>query len=430
MSAVRIARQVKLGEARLPLAAGHRPENVFDVLPGSGGRLSGLSRSGEERAGRLGVVSDSREERADIGGVRPIGVAIEIGFQQVRVAVLSGQAPELRLDRLIGGARPGEIELPGEQRFVGGNLLSSGRGENVVADRDHHARDVGARRRQMGEKGGGERTVAALAVESDIVGLGRESDEEPRKLADTRQSGRGHGHSGAGERIVAARVKKDDVHPLALAEFSEHGVERNHPRGEVVDLAQFGADGNEVVAPAELQTVPGVVEKRHIRIGRLQCEFVDGALHGRQTEINLECDLEAERLQRRGDVFSVVRRIGERRNGFVGAVADDERKPALRPRRQGREAEDDGEKRRCRPPPCPAQRLGRRRPSNQRASPIDWLKSAGVYQSDGGSVESAGDHIAIPKLPAARLGILRKNESDLLVNGRDGLMEHGDGLAA
>ena len=58
------------------------------------------------------------------------------------------------------------------------------------------------------------------------------------------------------------------------------------------------------------------------------------------------------------------------------------------------------------------------------------LESAGVYQSDGGSVESAGDHIAIPKLPAARLGILRKNESDLLVNGRNGLMEHGDGLAA
>ena len=122
--------------------------------------------------------------------------------------------------------------------------------------------------------------------------------------------------------------------------------------------------------------MPGIVEKRHIRIGRLQCEFVDGALHGRQIEINLERDLEAERLQRRGDVFSVVRRIGERRNGFVGAVADDERKAALRPRRQGREAEDDGEKRRCRPPPCPAQRLGRRFPSNQRASPIDWRRHA------------------------------------------------------
>ena len=97
-------------------------------------------------------------------------------------------------------------------------------------------------------KRGGERTVAALAVESDIVGLGRESDEEPGKLADARQSGRGHGHSGAGERVVAAGVEKDEVAPFALPEFSEHGVERNHPRGDVVDLAQFGADGDEVVA--------------------------------------------------------------------------------------------------------------------------------------------------------------------------------------
>ena len=63
-------------------------------------------------------------------------------------------------------------------------------------------------------KRGRERTVAALAVESDIVGLGRESDEESGKLADTRESGRRHGHSGAGERIVAARVKKDECTPL------------------------------------------------------------------------------------------------------------------------------------------------------------------------------------------------------------------------
>ena len=92
--------------------------------------------------------------------------------------------------------------------------------------------------------------------------------------------------------------------PLSLAELGEHGIERNRPGGDVVDLAQFGADRNEVVAASELRAVSGVVEQRHIRIGQLQCEFVDGALHGRQTEIDLEGDLEAERLQRRGDVFA------------------------------------------------------------------------------------------------------------------------------
>ncbi len=99
---------------------------------------------------------------------------------------------------------------------------------------------------------------------------------------------------------------------FSLPELSEHGIERNRPRRDVVDLAQLGADGDEVVAASELKAVSGVVEQRHVGIGRLQCEFVDGALHGREIEIELERDLESERLQRRGDILRVVWRIGER----------------------------------------------------------------------------------------------------------------------
>ena len=190
MGAVRIARQIELGEARSPLAAGHRPENIFDVFLRLRGLRGGLSRSGEERAGRLGSLSGSREERADIGGVRSVGVAVEIGLQQIWIAVLSGEAPELRLDRLLGRRAGGEIELPCQKGFVGRNLLPARLREDVIADRDHHAGDIGARRRQTSEQRCGEGTIAAASVERDVVGLRREGDEESGKLADASESRR------------------------------------------------------------------------------------------------------------------------------------------------------------------------------------------------------------------------------------------------
>ena len=163
------------------------------------------------------------------------------GSDRDRLAGGSGRGPFRQGARAASqpSHRPrcaGEIELPGEQRFVGGNLLSSGRGEDVVADRDHHAGDVGARRRQMGEKGCGEGTIAALAVESDIVGLGREGDEEPGKLADTRQSGRGQAIPALAKGLLRHASRKTTCTPLPLPSSASTAIERNHPRGEVVDL--------------------------------------------------------------------------------------------------------------------------------------------------------------------------------------------------
>ena len=177
MGAVRIAREIELGEARLPLAAGDRPEDGLRRLPE-------IARS-SRRPFPLPRGASGRRRRA-----------VRRGSGRDRLAAGSGRGPFRRGARAASRAslRPrgaGEIELLGQQRLVGGNLLSSGRGEHVVADRDHHAGDVGARRRQMAEQGGGEGAVAAAAVERDIVGLGREGDEEPGKLADAREPGRG-----------------------------------------------------------------------------------------------------------------------------------------------------------------------------------------------------------------------------------------------
>ena len=201
--------------------------------------------------------------------MRSVGVAVEIGLQEIWISVLSGKAPELRLDRLLGRAG-GEIELSRQKGFVSRNLLSARLRKDVVADRDHHAGDIGARRRQTSEQRCGEGAIAAASVERDVVGLRREGDEESGKLADASESGR---RQPGGEGIVAAGVEKDEMASFSLPEFSEHGIERNRPRRNVADLAELGADRDEVVTATELKAVSGIVQQRHIGVGRLQARI-------------------------------------------------------------------------------------------------------------------------------------------------------------
>ena len=77
----------------------------------------------------------------------------------------------------------------------------------------------------MAEQGLRERTVAAGAVEGDIVGLRRESDEKARRVADARQAlGMRRGRRVL-QRIGAAGVEKDQMDAVALLLRLEHFVE-------------------------------------------------------------------------------------------------------------------------------------------------------------------------------------------------------------
>ncbi len=275
--------------------------------------------------------------------MRSVRVAVEVGREQIAIAILAREAPELRLERLLG--RSGEIDLLRQQGLVGGNLLSAGGGEHIVANGDHHAGDVGVRSREMSKERGGEGAVPALAVESNVVGLRCERDEEAGKSSDTSEPRRRQGEPGAGEGIVAAGVEKNEMASLSFAEFGQHRVKRDRPRFDVAQRVQLRADGDEIVAAAELEAVAGIVEQRKVPRGRLSREFLDRTLHGGQVEIGLGRDHEPERLQGRRDVLRVVRGIGERRGVSVGAVADDKSVSALGARRHGGEREEAAERR-------------------------------------------------------------------------------------
>ena len=57
--------------------------------------------------------------------------------------------------------------------------------------------------------------------------------------------------------------------PFPLPSSASTGSSATILRRDVVGLAQLGVDGNKVVAPGELQAVPGVVEERHVGVGRV-----------------------------------------------------------------------------------------------------------------------------------------------------------------
>src|SRR5271166_2880797 len=124
----------------------------------------------------------------------PLRIAIKVGRKEIWIALLSRKAPQLSLRGFLCAS--GEIELLGQQRLIGGNLLSARRCEYIVADSDHHAGDVGAGRRHVSKQRLREGTIAATPVKSDVVRLGRKGDEEARQLSDRRQSDRRSSGSG------------------------------------------------------------------------------------------------------------------------------------------------------------------------------------------------------------------------------------------
>ena len=110
-----------------------------------------------------------------------LGVAIEVDAQERGIAGGRGELPEQGLGR---GARrsPGaKANCAGERGVLPGHLVAAGGGEHVLAHRDHHRGDVLAGRVEVAEQRLGEEAVPPDAVVGDVVGLGREGEEEARR---------------------------------------------------------------------------------------------------------------------------------------------------------------------------------------------------------------------------------------------------------
>ena len=106
-------------------------------------------------------------------------------------------------------------------------------------------------------------------------------------------------------------------------------VEPDRPLGDVDPALQARVHGDEVVFPVDLEAVAGVVEERDVGgPGGLE-EVADHRGHLGLGQVRAADHLEAERVERVGDVGGVVDRVLQRVEVGVGAVADHQRDAGL-----------------------------------------------------------------------------------------------------
>ena len=299
MRAGGIAREIEFEQPTFAPAQRQAPQQVLDV-------------GARRRRRRLRRRADFAEQRPHVGDVGAVGIAIEIDRQQRGIALAAGEAPQQRLRRRIARRFASEVELPRQRRILPRDLRAAGGGNDVAAHRDHHRRNVDARRGDMAEQRAREWAVAAGAVVGDVVGLGGEGDQEIRRVADPRQPRRVQRDVEVFERIVAAGVEEDEVDAVRLRQPLEHAVETNGALVDVVDAAQLRrrpGSGNCGRRPAGRGRRNRTARRR--RPPRCGAKSSIACCMPRLVEIDAERHGEAERLQRVGDVARVVGRVGE-----------------------------------------------------------------------------------------------------------------------
>ena len=138
------------------------------------------------------------------------------------------------------------------------------------------------------------------------------------------------------EGIVAAGIEDDQ--PQALGAISR----RNQPLQRyrlILGIAVAGEariDRNEVIDPADFETVAGVIDDGNIGLIGDRFELADRALEFEVADIDQGIDrVEAGVAEHLGDRGRVPRWIGQLRNGLVVRIADDQRHALLGPGRIG-----------------------------------------------------------------------------------------------
>jgi hypothetical protein len=130
----------------------------------------------------------------------------------------------------------------------------------------------------------------------------------------------------AREGVVSASIEHDDVHASSRAlhgvddVFDVHGLS-----GDIAGLAQFGIDRDHVIAPIELQPMPGVIEHANGLLALEEClHLPDGFDHLGLVAVDHFHHFEAQFAQHVRHGFGVVGGIGQGGDVFVGGVADDQ----------------------------------------------------------------------------------------------------------
>ncbi len=161
-------------------------------------------------------------------------------------------------------------------------LLVAGVLENLVADEAEGAPEIEAGFWEMLDQRGGERAVFRIAVRRRRAGLGRERDHRVRACrfdlcqSTTDRARRNRSLHRPGEGVVPASIKNNEPQLFGRLDRKQDTIKRQRFVKNVGIRLQCRIYRNEVVGAVQLDSVPGVVDHRHIGVAGLAPEIAKG----------------------------------------------------------------------------------------------------------------------------------------------------------
>ena len=195
-----------------------------------------------------------------------------------------------------------------------------------------------------GEKRLGERAVAVpvVAIESNVTGLGGVGDHRADARFDAGETAAeihrpAHRHAACkrlGQGVVAAGIEKHQIGRPVAVHLPQDRRQLDGAEIEVRLIVELGIDRREIIGAIDLQTMTGVIEKRHISTFQRTRKITHQTDHLVNIGVETFQHLKSKTLKRRRHGVRIVLGIGQTGRVLIGRVADDEGDPALGLRRR------------------------------------------------------------------------------------------------
>ncbi len=130
--------------------------------------------------------------------------------------------------------------------------------------------------------------MSVVAIQGDVPGLGRVRQECTLRRADLGQATVGGTETSSGERVIPAGIQNDEIELGAGSlHLAKHQRDVDHLKIDVGLARGIGGDRNEVICPAKLKSVSGIIEEGNVGAHQLVAETLNHRIEPRFVEVCL-----------------------------------------------------------------------------------------------------------------------------------------------
>ena len=130
--------------------------------------------------------------------------------------------------------------------------------------------------------------VSVIAIQGDVPGLGCIREECAFGRTDLGQAAVGSTKTSSGERVIPASIQNDKIKLGAGSlHLPKHQRHVDHLKVDVRLAGGIGGDWNEVICPAKLKSVAGIIEEGNVRAHQLVTKALDHRIEPRFVEVYL-----------------------------------------------------------------------------------------------------------------------------------------------